>query len=902
MPADTLIPAPMPVAPAADPILRRFDGYRGRFTDEGRGVTLDGDAMRAVEADLGRALARSGARAGGRAVLAVGNGPLFLVALAGCLRAGLSPLLVHADAPAPEIERLSRRWACGRVVSDRFEPRDGDRADRTAQAGEAGRLIVRTLGGEGAPDRFAAAPLHPTSGTTGEPKIAVRPAACALAEADLYARTMGIGAGDAILCATPMSHAYAYGMAVMVPLLTGADCIALPRFNPRLVRAALAADRASILPLVPAMLPMLLQSGWAAGGRLRLVLSAGSPLPAETAAQFGRETGHAPRPLFGTTETGGIAVGLAGAGGSGVGPAMAGVALRLEPTGLADRPGLGRLLVRSPAMMAGYLDGGGIAARPDPDGWHATGDLASLDARGEIHLHGRSDELINVLGHKVVPSEVEAVIRGIPGVAEAKVYAGRHRGADIVCAALVRSGPLAAEDVHRHCRGELVAYKRPTRIAFLDALPRSPSGKILIRDLPEAGPREAAPREVAPAAPPPADIPSPMPTPVAAPPASAGRLLYLMNDFVVQEHLCNLRCTYCLNFENENLKPGEPWAPTERIDLKQGGFGWARAREVIERCTRAGDAPILRLAGGEVMAIKGALDFVEEVAADWDRVQILTNATFLTRDIDRLARIPNLNLCCSLDGFLAEHNRERTPHAKWAQRIIDGVTAAVAAGVPVEIYCVLNRSNVEAVHDFAAWIAALPRRADVRLLPFPVRGDAAATYLFEPTQLGSLERLVREHARFAEILPPRAYLERLLRMAQGAARTHRCRIPLSFLQTFDDGVVAACSNCWATSLGNVLADEGAFEAVGAANIHRLFLRTPPRVSFCRGCFTPFDVVNVYLDGACSLDELSCMDLYGSPAVRVRLAAMRAAWAEGGRAPLRQPLPMSRTSQPGATPC
>lgn len=880
MPADSLIPA----SPAADPILRRFDGYRGRFADEGRGVALDGDAMRAVEADLVRALARSGACAGGRAVLAVGNGPLFLIALAGCLRAGLSPLLVHADTPSPEIDRLAHRWACGRVVSDALEPRGGD---HVAEAGGAGRLIVRTLGGEGVPDRFPAAPLHPTSGTTGEPKIAVRPAACALAEAELYARTMAIAANDAILCATPMSHAYAYGMAVMVPLLTGADCIALPRFNPRLARAALAADRVSVLPLVPAMLPMMLQSGWAAGGRLRLVLSAGSPLPAETAAQFRRETGHAPRPLFGTTETGGVAVGLAGAGGSGVGPAMAGVELRLDPTGLADRAGLGHLLVRSPAMMAGYLDGPAIAARPASDGWHATGDLASLDERGEIHLHGRSDELINVLGHKVVPSEVEAVIRGIPGVADAKVYAGRHRGAEVVCAALVRSGPLAAEDVHRHCRGELVAYKRPTRIAFLDALPRSPSGKVLIRDLPEAGARAVA------AAAPPS---------VAVPPTPGGRLLYLMNDFVVQEHLCNLRCTYCLNFENENLKPGEPWAPTERIDLKQGGFGWARAREVIERCTRSGDAPILRLAGGEVMAIKGALDFVEEVAAAWDRVQILTNATFLTRDIDRLARIPNLNLCCSLDGFLPEHNRERTPHAKWAQRIIDGVTAAVAAGVPVEIYCVLNRSNVEAVHDFAAWIAALPRRADVRLLPFPVRGDAAATYLFAPTQLGSLERLVREHARFAEILPPRAYLERLLVMARGAARTHRCRIPLSFLQTFDDGVVAACSNCWATSLGNVLADDGAFEAVGEANIHRLFLRTPPRVSFCRGCFTPFDVVNVYLDGECSLDELARMDLYGSPAVRARLAAMRAAWADGGRAPLRQPLPMSRTLQPGATPC
>jgi hypothetical protein len=100
------------------------------------------------------------------------------------------------------------------------------------------------------------------------------------------------------------------------------------------------------------------------------------------------------------------------------------------------------------------------------------------------------------------------------------------------------------------------------------------------------------------------------------------------------------------------------------------------------------------------------------------------------------------------------------------------------------------------------------------------------------------------------------------------------------MQTFDDGVVASCSNCRASPLGNLLKDENVLHQVGKANIHKLFLRNPPRFPFCKGCFTPFDVVNVYLDGGCSLEEISAMDLYSSPAVRDRLATMRDAWGGG----------------------
>jgi MoaA/NifB/PqqE/SkfB family radical SAM enzyme len=362
---------------------------------------------------------------------------------------------------------------------------------------------------------------------------------------------------------------------------------------------------------------------------------------------------------------------------------------------------------------------------------------------------------------------------------------------------------------------------------------------------------------------------------------------YLMNDFVVQEHVCNLRCTYCLNFENENLKDGEPWMPTERVNLKPNGFGWQRASNVLARCRDSAEAPILRVAGGEVMALPGAVEFIEQVAPEWERVQVLTNATFLARQVDRLAKIKNLNLCCSLDGHTPELNRARTPVTRWAERIIEGVFAAIDAGIPVEIYTVLTRDNAPALHEFAEHVFSLRRPSDVRLLPFPVRGEVGKAEAPTRDQLPALASILGDFERLQPILPPKRYLERLYGFWEGRVRTWRCRVPLAYQQTFDDGVVASCSNCWASPLGNILEDPSVFDQVGSATIHRLFLRDPPRFPFCRTCFTPFDVVNVYLDGECTLEELSRMDLYSSPGVRTRLAEMRRAWEGGIARPLRE---------------
>jgi len=482
-----------------EPILSAVETFRGRWIDLDRGLAVEPDAFARGRRDLMRQMDLAGLQPGDCVLLAVGNGPLFPTALAAILESGGSPLLLHADTPPAELKRTAMRYGGRFILCDSREPGELASAVRAVEAFDIddwaraawGEIDDADPAFERGFEPLAAVPLHPTSGTTGRPKVAARPGACAVAEAAHYVETVGIDADDVILALAPMSHAYAYGMCVMVPLISGATCVSVRKFSVKLVHQAVAEHGITILPAVPAMLDMLV---FGAGDRLRRtvrnVFAAGSPLAERTARNFHKVSGLTVRPLYGTTETGGIAIAEpaeAGKYGGCVGRPMreVSVEVRRDETHRDLPPGTGSVYVRSTSMMAGYLGQDVLDRSKIVDGWFKTGDLGLIDGDGSVSLKGRETEVINVSGLKVVPSEVEEVIAAMPGVVEVKVYPGQHSsGGQFVKAAVVVEDSLDAARIKAHCEEHLVYYKRPERILLLDALPRSPAGKIIREQLP----------------------------------------------------------------------------------------------------------------------------------------------------------------------------------------------------------------------------------------------------------------------------------------------------------------------------------------------------------------------------------------------------------------------------------
>lgn len=478
------------------PILEAVERYRGTIVDLDASRTFKPDEFARAREALAIALRRAGLGSGDRVVMALANSPLFIAALSAILACEGSPLLVHAKTPAAELRRYAQRFGARFLACEPNAQLDLASITSTCCQIEFSDPMVLCWGAFDDPHDaitgpvLRGVPLHPSSGSTGSPKIALRPGHAALEEARHYAATMAIGEDDAILAMPPMSHAYGYGMCVMVPLLTGADVVTTRRFSIQLIRRALAEHGVTIVPTVPAMLDELSLGGGTDLRQVRCVLVAGAVLPRRTATLFRSKTGVTAIPLYGTTETGGISVGTCASGSNvdgRVGPPMDGVDIDVRRSQETEALGsdTGKLFVRSRSLFAGYLDDQGQITSPARDGWFETGDLAGIDDDGTIHLRGRDSEVINMSGLKVVPCEVEEVIAQLPGVLEVKVYGGQHRwGMQVVKAVVATQGDLSEAHVRAHCERQLVYYKRPQMIALVDALPRTPTGKIDRQRLP----------------------------------------------------------------------------------------------------------------------------------------------------------------------------------------------------------------------------------------------------------------------------------------------------------------------------------------------------------------------------------------------------------------------------------
>ncbi len=145
----------------------------------------------------------------------------------------------------------------------------------------------------------------------------------------------------------------------------------------------------------------------------------------------------------------------------------------------------GELCVCGPQVMKGYWNNPAETANVLRDGWLKTGDIGHLDDKGRVTITDRKKDMILVSGFNVYPNEIESVVAAHPGVLEcAAVAVPDEKTGEAVKVVIVKKDPnLTRESVIEHCRTSLTSYKVPRHVEFRDALPKTPIGKILRREL-----------------------------------------------------------------------------------------------------------------------------------------------------------------------------------------------------------------------------------------------------------------------------------------------------------------------------------------------------------------------------------------------------------------------------------
>jgi long-chain acyl-CoA synthetase len=432
-------------------------------------------------------LRRSELRDGDCILVVLGNGIEFIVALfaaakLNCAVFAVDPSMGHAAIAAAArqssakiaVIRQSQFQLCAGLPLVAMDPTDEIEVEAIQEE------LVETAELDDGEAPFL---IQYSSGITGIGKRIGRTQKNLIAEAQNFTAAARVQADDKIVCAVPLFHAHGMGNCLMAAFYSGAtlvlaEALGAPTEN---ILSLIEREGITIFPGVPFIFDALAAAPDELCPNLasvRLCFSAGNFLSYKTFSRFLTRYGIPIRQLYGCTEAGSVSLNL-----------------DHDPTATWNSVGLplgtarveifdSEIAVRSPALTSGYLDVPQLNREAFRDGWFFTGDLGKRDDQGRLYIVGRKHVIVDVGGRKVDPQEVEEVILQHAAVAEA-VVVGVNLGPSkaFLKAVIVTQYPCSSAEIADHCKERLAAFKCPSAIEFVDALPKTALGKIKRGDL-----------------------------------------------------------------------------------------------------------------------------------------------------------------------------------------------------------------------------------------------------------------------------------------------------------------------------------------------------------------------------------------------------------------------------------
>jgi fatty-acyl-CoA synthase len=455
-----------------------------------------GDLEHAVAGLAGALRERWGVAAGDRVAYLGFNHPLVLELLYACARLGAIFVPLNWRLAPPEHREILRDCSPNVLIVG---------AELGAQAGEIGAgvetvetdaLDVLPAPGPALPTVEPAAPvlLVYTSGATGRPKGVLLTQQALAANARNSIAAHELTSADHVLTVLPMFHVGGLNIHTTPALAAGARVTLHPRFDAEAALCAIAADRPTMLLVVPQVsAAMTSHPAWNSTdlSSLRLVTTGSSIIPAAVIRAW-HDRGVPVTQVYGLTESAPVAICLrredarrkAGSCGR---PAIHCEARVLDETGReVPSGGIGEIVLRGPNLLREYWGDPDATNAALVDGWLRTGDLGHQDGEGFFYVDDRKKDLVISGGENIRPAELENVLAECAAVLEAAVV-GRadDRWGEIPVAFVVTKpgSVLTHADVLALFEGRLARFKHPRDVLFLDRLPRNAMGKVLKQEL-----------------------------------------------------------------------------------------------------------------------------------------------------------------------------------------------------------------------------------------------------------------------------------------------------------------------------------------------------------------------------------------------------------------------------------
>ena len=464
------------------------------------------------------ALAARGVGVGTRVGVLCPNIPAFATVFHGILRAGATATTINSLYTPEEIaNQLTDAEAEWLITVSPLLP--GAKA-AAAQIGIAADHLIVLDGADGHPSLPALlgeghlaptvsfdpsehlAVLPYSSGTTGRPKGVMLTHRNLVANVSQCGSTIALTEGDRVLAVLPFFHIYGMTVLLNFALRQRAALVTMPKFDLTEFLRVVAEHRTTWVFIAPpiavalAKQPLVDQYDLSA---IKVIFSGAAPLDGALASAVAARLDCIVCQGYGMTETSPVTHAIPtdrlDLDRSSVGVLLSGTEARLldSETGADVEPPAegvsepGEILIRGPQVMKGYLNRPEATAEMlDADGWLHTGDIATVSHDGVFRIVDRLKELIKYKGYQVAPAVLEAVLLEHPAIADAAVIGAPDDDGQEVPKAFVvvqQGAELDADAVMAHVAGRVAPHEKVRQVEFIDAIPKSTSGKILRKDL-----------------------------------------------------------------------------------------------------------------------------------------------------------------------------------------------------------------------------------------------------------------------------------------------------------------------------------------------------------------------------------------------------------------------------------
>ncbi|PKA55735.1 putative 4-coumarate--CoA ligase 2 [Apostasia shenzhenica] len=363
-------------------------------------------------------------------------------------------------------------------------------------------------------DKVPAVPIDPddavalpfSSGTTGLPKGVVlthRSLITNIAQqVDGENPNLHLRSDDVVLCVLPLFHIFSLSSVLLCSLRAGAAVVIMPKFEIGAMLGLIEKYRVTVTAVVPPLVLALAKNPVVENydlGSIRIVISGAAPLGKDLEAALRCRLPQAVLGQgYGMTEAGPVISmcptfakrppTFAKSGSCGIVVRNAELKVVDLETGFScNRSKPGEICIRGAQIMKGYLnDSEATTMTVDLDGWLHTGDIGYVDDDDEVYIVDRVKELIKFKGFQVPPAELEGLLVSHPFIADAAVIPQKDEAAgEVPVAFIVRANDaeLTEDDVKEFIAQQVVFYKRLYRVHFVHSIPKSPTGKILRKEL-----------------------------------------------------------------------------------------------------------------------------------------------------------------------------------------------------------------------------------------------------------------------------------------------------------------------------------------------------------------------------------------------------------------------------------